>query len=60
MTYAGNNKTKEDTLLSHYRTIATYMGWQHVGAVIAPGVWTASAIKHTPYPEAAYRLGKSL
>ena len=60
MAYADNNKVKEDTLLAHYRSLATYMGWQNVGAVVAPGVWTAGAIRHTRYPEDAYRLGRSL
>lgn len=60
MAYADRNRTKEETLLMHYRTLAQYMGWQDVGAVVAPGVWTAGAIKGTSYPEEAYRLGKSL
>lgn len=57
MAYADNNKTKEDTLVNHFHTLATYMGWQEIGTVIAPGVWTAGSIRHTPYPEQAYRLG---
>ena len=60
MAYADNNKTKEETLLMHYRTLVTYMGWQDAGSVIAPGVWTAGAIKRTSYPEAAYRLGRGV
>lgn len=60
MAYADNNKVKEDTLLMHYRTLARYMGWEDAGVVVAPGVWTAGAIRNTGYPEEAYRLGKSL
>lgn len=60
MAYADNNKTKENTLAMHYETLVRYMGWQDVGRVIAPGVWAAGAIRHTHYPEEAYRLGRSL
>lgn len=60
MAYADNNKVKEDTLVNHFHTIATYMGWQELGVVVAPGVWTAGSIRHTRYPEAAYTLGRGL
>ena len=60
MAYADNNKTKENTLAMHYETLVRYMGWQDVGRVIAPGVWATGAIRHTHYPEEAYRLGRSL
>ena len=60
MTYADNNKVKENTLLSHFHTLATYMGWEEIGTVVAPGVWTAGAVRNTPYPDQAYRLGKSI
>lgn len=60
MAYADHNKVKEDTLVNHFHTLATYMGWQELGVVVAPGVWTAGAIRHTPYPEQAYRLGRSV
>ena len=60
MTYADNNKMKEDSLVNHFHTLATYMGWQELGMVIAPGVWSAGSIRHTSFPDAAFRLGKSL
>lgn len=60
MAYADRNRVKEDTLVNHFHTLATYMGWQELGCVVAPGVWTAGAIRHTPYPEQAYRLGRSV
>ena len=36
------------------------MGWEDVGSVIAPGIWTAGSIKGTQYAKKAYELGKSL
>lgn len=34
------------------------MGWEDVGSVVAPGIWTAGSIKGTKYCDQAYQLGK--
>lgn len=60
MAYANSAESDAHPMLQHYRTLADYLGWEDKGTVIAPGVWTAGAIKDTPYGGEAYRLGKSL
>ncbi len=48
------------SLQKFYDTLSGYMRWQNRGAVLAPGCPTREALLKTAYPEAAYRLGKSL
>jgi hypothetical protein len=60
MAYANMSKKDADAMTAHYKTIANYMGWEDVGSVIAPGIWTAGSIKGTKYSEEAYKLGRSL
>lgn len=60
MTYANTAPEEAEAMLSHYRTLLNYLGWESVGEVVAFGVWTAGSICRTGYPEQAYRLGKSL
>ena len=47
-------------MLLHYRTLADYLGWENMGTVVAPGVWTAGSIRNTRYGDDAYKLGKNL
>lgn len=60
MAYADTASSEAQAMLLHYRTLAEYLGWEDVGTVVAPGVWTAGSIKNTRYGEQAYKLGKSL
>lgn len=60
MTYANTAKSDAEPMLLHYRTMMDYLGWESVGEVVAPGVWTAASVRNTDYGDKAYRLGKSL
>ncbi len=60
MAYANMSAKDAEAMMSHYRTIVDYMGWDDVGSVIAPGIWTAGSIKGTQYASKAYELGKNL
>lgn len=60
MTYANTSEKEALPILTHYEVLLDYMGWTDAGRVIAPGVWPAGAINSTPFPEQAYRLGRSV
>ena len=60
MAYANTSPKDAEAMNAHYMTIADYMGWENVGSVVAPGIWTAGSIKGTKYCREAYQLGKSL
>lgn len=60
MAYADMAEIEAQPILLHYRTLARYLGWEDIGTVVAPGVWTAGAVKNTRYGDEAYRLGKSV
>ena len=60
MAYANMSAKDAEAMTAHYQTIADYMGWEDVGRVIAPGIWTAGSIKGTRYATQAYELGKRL
>ncbi len=46
-------------LVAHYEQILRYMEWEDAGTVLAPACWQREDIARTPYPAAAYELGKS-
>ena len=50
----------KEAMKAHFKTITDYMGWEDVGSVIAPDIWTAGSIKGTKYAVQAYELGKRL
>lgn len=60
MAYADTAESEAQPMLLHYRTLARYLGWEDLGTVVAPGVWTAGAVRNTRYGEEAYQLGKSV
>lgn len=60
MAYADTNPKEAEAMLLHYRTLADYLGWENMGTVVAPGVWTAGSIRNTRYGDDAYKLGKNL
>lgn len=60
MAYADTDSKEAQPMLSHYRALTDYLGWEDVGTVVAPGMWPAGAVRNTRYGEEAYRLGKSL
>lgn len=60
MAYADTDPKEAQPMIMHYQTLADYLGWEDVGMVVAPGIWTAGSVKNTRYAQAAYELGKSL
>ena len=60
MTYANTAASEAVPIKSHYEVLLRYLGWTDAGLVIAPGVWPVGAIRHTRFPEQAYRRGKSI
>ena len=60
MTYANTAASEAVPIKSHYEVLLKYLGWTDAGQVIAPGGWPVGAIRHTRFPEQAYRLGKSI
>jgi len=60
MTYANTAASEAVPIKSHYDVLLKYLGWTDAGQIVAPGVWPVGAIRHTPFPEQAYRLGKSI
>lgn len=60
MTYANTAASEAVPIKSHYDVLLKYLGWTDAGQIIAPGVWPVGAIRHTRFPEQAYRLGKSV
>lgn len=60
MTYADTARKEAEPMLVHYHMLMEYLGWESVGEVVAPGVWTAGSTRNTGYGEKAYQLGKSL
>lgn len=60
LTYADNNKIKEEPIRKQYEVMVNYLGWTDVGQIVAPGVWNVGAINNTKYVQQAYELGKSL
>lgn len=60
MTYADSAERKARPINVHYEELLHYLGWEDVGRVIAPGVWTEGSIKGTKYPNMAYELGRKI
>lgn len=60
MTYANMAASEAVPIEAHYDVLLKYLGWEDAGRIIVPGVWPAGAVKHTDYPEQAYKLGKNI
>ena len=60
MTYANMAVSEAVPIEAHYDVLLKYLGWEDAGRIIVPGVWPAGAVKHTDYPEQAYKLGKNI
>ena len=60
MAYANTAASDAEPMIAHYKRIASYMGWEDAGMVIAPGIWPVGAVNGTKYATQAYELGKSL
>ena len=60
MTYANTAASEAVPIEAHYDVLLKYLGWEDAGRIIVPGVWPAGAVKHTDYPEHAYKLGKNI
>ena len=60
MAYADTNKRKENCVLTHYAMLLDYLGWSDAGHIIAPGMWSAGAIRGSAYLDQACRLGRTL
>ena len=59
MTYADTAASEAQPIISHYKTLLNYLGWQDCGQIIAGGLWPAGAANGTKYPKQAYMLGKN-
>ena len=60
LTYADTSEKEAQPIISHYKTMLSYLGWSDAGQIIAPGVWLEGDIKGTQYPQKAYELGKNI
>ncbi len=60
MAYANTAPQEAEPMVSHYKTLLNYLGWQDRGMVIAPGMWPAGAVEGTSYSKQAYELGRGL
>lgn len=60
MAYADTSEKDAEAMISQYRLMADYLGWEDVGTVVAPGMWIASDVRGSKYAKEAYELGKSL
>ncbi len=60
MTYANTAINEAAPMLMHYKTMVNYLGWEDMGTVVAPGIWSTGSIRNTNYGEKAYVLGKSV
>ena len=60
MTYANTAASEAVPIEAHYDVLLKYLGWEDAGRIIVPGVWPVGAVKHTDYPEQAYKLGKNI
>jgi multimeric flavodoxin WrbA len=60
MAYANTNSSEAQPIVSHYQTLVDYLGWEDAGQIIAPGIWSAGAVKNTDFGEKARQLGKSV
>ena len=49
-----------EAVLANYRQIYEYMNFQNVGAILGKGCGTPDMTKASPYPNAAYELGKTV
>ena len=49
-----------ESLESHYRTLVRYLNLDDQGVVLGYGCGTVSMTKHSPYPDKAYELGRSV
>lgn len=60
MTYANTAPSQAAPIAAHYDVLLDYLGWTDAGRVIAPGVWVEGSVSNTPWPRAAYELGRRL
>lgn len=60
MAFADTDMREADPMISHYRTLLDYLGWDDAGMVVAPGMWTAGSVNGTEYSRRAYQLGRSV
>ncbi len=60
MAYANTAPEEAEPIISHYKALLSYLGWQDRGMVVAPGMWPVGAVNDTTYSQKAYELGKSL
>ena len=49
-----------DALVSHYKSIISYLKWKNIGMLIAKGVPTREALETTNYPQTAKEMGKNV
>ena len=49
-----------DALEVHYKTLVRYINFEDMGMILGYGCGTPSMTSRSKYPDAAYKLGKSL
>ena len=49
-----------DALVHHYQTLVRYLNLQDMGMVLGTGYGTPAMTARSPFPQAAYRLGRQL
>jgi multimeric flavodoxin WrbA len=55
-----NTDTTFEVVNAYYKRICEYMQFRDCGSVLGKGCGTPSITKDTPYPQKAYKLGRSL
>lgn len=60
LTYADSSQGIVQSIKGQYDMITGYLGWDSVGEIVVPSVWSAGSVNQTKYPQMAYEFGKSL
>lgn len=56
---AANDWTMEG-LVTNYKNVVRFMGWQYAGIILGTGCLVREVIEKTEFPKKAYELGKNL
>ncbi len=58
-TAADDQARTMDALISHYKAVVSYLGWEEAGILSATGCARRSDMERTSYPEVAKEMGRS-
>ena len=59
-TSAASNDWTMDGLVTNYKNILRFLGWENAGMLLATGCPVRETIEKTDFPKKAYELGKNL